>query len=143
VRAIVLVLDEDLGYGKLGDGLQAASALLFLAVLELAAPVDCVEESDDDLASYLLVNSLQTSAAAEKFGEAERFAVVDDFVVREDHEERVEADPSVAFRGHKDFFVKLVESGAPASYFVDGKGAQALVEFADIDFSRFRLRVCE
>jgi hypothetical protein len=66
-RLVVLVVDEDLGDGKVRDLRHAGCANPLHLAAEGAGPVEGVEEADDDVAADGLFDSLEAGAATEEF----------------------------------------------------------------------------
>jgi len=96
--------------------------------------VNCADEVLHNLSSDLVIDNAQPCSPAEELFEAERFVVIDDFVVGESHEEVCEADAAVgAFGGEENFLVEDFESAAALSYFVNGEVAEEGVELVNVD----------
>jgi hypothetical protein len=66
-RLVVLVVDEDLGDGKVRDLRHAGCANPLHLAAEGAGPIEGVEEADDDVAADGLFDSLEAGAATEEF----------------------------------------------------------------------------
>jgi len=78
---------------------DAGGALTILFAEEARSVVNSADEVLHDLPPDLVINNAQPCSPTEELFEAERLVVVDDFVVRESHEEVCEADAAVGAFG--------------------------------------------
>lgn len=90
-------MDDDGGQVRRRRHPGCTTAVLFFEVL--LAVVDVSDECTDVLAADFAFDDAEACGASKEFFESESFVVVDDFVVREFHEEMVEFDAFVVCAG--------------------------------------------
>jgi hypothetical protein len=106
-----LVLDENLGDAEGRHGGHAGRPLALDRTAEAARPVERIEEANDDIAIDSFLHTLQTGTTAQELLELQAPIVVDDLVVRKNHEERTELDSTIRVSRHEHLLIKGVHPG--------------------------------
>lgn len=116
-----LIINENFGHSELWHHGHSACIFALPVILELARPIHSVEESDDDVSSHRFFDSLEAGSATEELVQAQASVIVDDLVMRKDHEQRSEGYSSIMIAGNQHLLVELVHPIASSLNLLDGK----------------------
>jgi CRISPR/Cas system CMR subunit Cmr4 (Cas7 group RAMP superfamily) len=98
---------------------HACILLGFQRLSEATSPVQSIEKSDDNIAAYSFLDTLQTSTTAQELFESQTFVVVDDLVMGQNHQKRVELDTAIRIGRDQHFLIEDVHSLSAPLYFMD------------------------